>query len=345
MRSIALLLLTASAALAQTPVVSPAFYATREGNTFSTTPFSANRARYQQVHGDLRGQAFVVKSIKLRRDGLANFAYRARTVTLEAYMARSDHSKLSATFASNYTAPPTQVLKPRAVRLPNWTGRPPGTPSPFDLTVPFDRPWAYDGKTDFLWEVRMTSAGGNRLLIAFVDAFRNRGYLPDLGRRLGVGCRSRNTRMPLELIADLRTYRTPRQHTIAWNGKWAPPRSQVTVAVGLTDPRLQIGLCTTVHVLPLATVSARANVIGGYATKPITLPYDPTLVGVKTYAQAIVADRAQTPPFSLSNGVEAALPPLPGAPFSIGRVYSGQGPGATTGTLTNGSGLVTAFVR
>ena len=84
---------------AQTSVVSPVGYGTKEGNSNNTFPFY-DIFRYMQLHGDLKGKPRLIKGQSFRRDGrLGRFSLaNARTLEIEVWIGEGDLSKISSTY-------------------------------------------------------------------------------------------------------------------------------------------------------------------------------------------------------------------------------------------------------
>jgi hypothetical protein len=119
---------------AQGNVVSPARFATAEGNSANGYPWFSTH-RYQEIHGELRGRVLPIRAISWRRDGTrADPAQLARTLDAQLVLAPSDNANASATFASNYAQPPVVAVARRTINLPDWT-QGVGAPAPFDFTI------------------------------------------------------------------------------------------------------------------------------------------------------------------------------------------------------------------
>ena len=152
MRPLVLLaLLSAYAPLcAQTgKLVSPESLASTEGNSYHWALFSYPQARFQQVERSLRGMPRILKSIAFRRDA-AQAGGAARNVDADVWLAHGTLATFTNVFQNNFKDTPVAAFTKKTVSLPDWTTKPPTPPAPFNLVLPFDQPWSYNGQDDVL---------------------------------------------------------------------------------------------------------------------------------------------------------------------------------------------------
>jgi hypothetical protein len=309
---------------------SPAAAGTTEQATNSTVPWNAQAARYQQIHGDLRGTPMNVQAIALRRDG-ATTAYAnaiARIVDAELSMAASDWAARSRTFASNYAGSPVRVVARRSINLPDLRTHV-ATPEPWSFVIPLDAPYAYSGQNDLLWEIviHSTTSGGAYPLDAYTVT-----TVTGTPAAYGTGCiaTGRTQRMTLNGTAALNLASTPHNVSLAWSLTQAAPSAPSAVLVSSQRADLPAGLCGNLYVGSVfLTLGGVASASGAFTTPTIGTPYQPAYSGLQLWAQGLCADAGQpVVPAALSNGLELTVPAFPD---KVNRVY------ATSTTATQGT--------
>ncbi len=327
----------ATTAVAQTPTVSPAHYATEEGATTSSFPFT-NTVRYQQVHADLRGSVRPVVALSFRRDGMLGprTTFAPRTLQLELRMAESDLATLSATFASNYAQPAVVVVPSMSVTTPDWVEQPTTVPGPFVFRIPFTTPFVYSGTRDLLWEVVVTSAAGPGTGVP-IDAPISGFNLvtPGAYTMNGQGCVVGGLATMLRANHSVQALPNGSFAIFDFTASFLPPSASCVFLLGAGAISLPVpGLCTNLYVMPTVTLSGTADATGTY--QPFTgvlprVPFAPVFVGVTVDAQAAALDASITPlPLRLTNGVSARIPAAsPTLTTVLGRVYEPNNPTAT----------------
>jgi hypothetical protein len=342
----AALALTTPFAIAQSYVVSPSACTVHEGGSNNNFPFQST-FRYQQVHGDLKGTARSFKGLAWRRDGTTTTTQPARTQNIELWMGDGDFAMLSTTFASNYVNTPVQVFTPKNVNLPDHTARADFQPAPWDVNLAFDTPYSYAGIKDITYEVVIHTssiASTSYVCDAYSGTTLTAGFTTS-----GTGCTTANGVMKLR--TNINSSTSTNAWTVSWSVSGAPSSATTAIMTGFTNPNAPIfGLCSGANLYTdalLFTLTATSTTTGTL-TQPspaLSLPFDPYLVGFTVHAQAASIDNTQTGlPVAASNGNTASLPPLMPVPaVQIGRVYASGTPTATTGSMSNASGLVTRF--
>ena len=344
------LLLSALPLAAQSYLVSPAAYTSTQGNSTNPLGFSSAQARYQQIHGDLRGMPRVFTGMSLRRGATANTTATARTLDLTVTLADSRLRQVTPTFAANYASSPMTVLPKMSVNFPDWTVSG-GSPEPWTVVVPFTVPYVYLGQIDLLWEWAVENNTGATQNYS-ADAYSGL-LLGDLTQAthttLGVGCTATSQMNPLNF--GPRAYTSAGLDAFYYKGTAlnGPPNVPAAILFGLSNPNLTFpGLCTTVHTDGLISFSSMTSAAGSWSMPDLLLRWDPAWQGLKIYAQGVCTDFGQPGlPLALTNGVETVVPGMGSAPpAQIIRIFNTTSSTATTGTVNYYSyGLIVRFTH
>jgi hypothetical protein len=349
---------SAAALTAQTPLFSPPHYATEEGTTISSLPFSGTTfpIRCQQLHTDLHGPATTLKGIAYRRDGTRapNALFASRSLDLLLRCAGANTATFGATFASNYATPPVAVVTRKSVNSPDFVDQPRIVPAPFLFAIPFDVPFAYAGTLDLLWEVEVfgaTGSGTSVPLDGVISGFNLviPGSYVMVGRGCNVPAASQNE-MQLRSSISLQGFPVN-----AWIFDYAvanaPANAAAVFLFGTVNPNLPVpGLCTNLFVTPVLSVSGTTDGQGAWRPLATILPspriaYADAAVGARVEAQVIALD-ANRPgglPLAGTNGVSSTLPPWTPT-VDIARLHE-TGTTTGTGTLARGSGTPVMLAR
>lgn len=327
-----------------TSLVSPATLATTEGNSNNTFPFY-RPFHYMQIHGDLRGKVMVMKGLSFRRDGNLSSNYAGRTIEIEVWFGNSDLSKISNTYASNFTGTKTNVVKKAQFNAPAWP-KPPSKPAAFNFNIPFNNGlFIYTGANDLAWEwvTHSTTATGTYP----ADAHAQYGTLNGRSTRTGTGCIATGQTRAMNLYGYFTTYRGPDRVRFYNYCYYGVATAAGAFLVGPTNPNLPFPVCGPQRLYTDASLAipATANASGYMTTgTSITIPWNAAFVGASLYSQAYTADANKGPlPVSVSNGLQTIVPALAPLPGAYARIYSYNAPGATTGTIGKGYAVVTRF--
>jgi hypothetical protein len=314
-------------AIAQTAWYSPAGAAAAEQNAATSLPWSSSTARWQQVHADLRGAPRALAALGLRRDGAAGTvtAAVARTATVELALGHGALAGFGATFADNYADVPVVVFDPKPVNLPAWVA-PQGAPAPWSLQFAFDRPFAYDGAGDLVWEllVHATTAAAEYP----ADAFLGSGATGNGSQSTtGTGCNAWNSGGPVAIAAAAWSNPLAGRLELHWRVRNTVAVSLTAVFVGTGNPNLPLPeLCANLQVDGIFhLVLGNSDGAGRFATPVQAVTWDPVLAGVRLHAQAGTIDHWQTVPvqLALSNGAAVTVAPLAAQP-GIRRAWAGD---------------------
>jgi hypothetical protein len=324
MRAIVLSILVAAPAFAQSPIVSPSYFSNHEAYLGSGLPFGADGTlvsgtRFQQFHTDLRGAARTISAIALRADQSdARRRGSAMSVDVELRIGAASLAAATSTFASNYLSTPTVAMSRRVMNLPARTGDATSFLGPFDVVLPFDQPFAYDGNEDLLWETitrsqvnYFTASYASDYVVPQVNAgtvatgFAVRslggstctGYdlVPSGGLQTGT---SPNLILGLQATAHRSLVGTP-----------------VGIGIGISDPNfpLSSALCTgVIHTDAMIAVGGPLS-SAGLHTLGIVLPWQAHWAGLELYTQAVFLRSGGV---AISRGLVVrlpdAVPPLAG---------------------------------
>lgn len=158
----------------------------------------------------------------------------------------------------------------------------------------------------------------------------------------GTGCTTANGVMGLRCLPSASP--TTQLITLRWGIERGPSSAQTTILIGLADPNLPVpGLCTNLRTDgTLISLGTTTGTTGNVTTPALTVPYSQGLAGFPFTCQAFALDQGQGGiPVAGSNGLAVTMPTLPATPPGIARIFAQGSPTATSGTLSNGTGLVT----
>ncbi len=339
MRILALLLATSLAA--QNTYVQPSAYAGVEGNSSSGIPFSYLSARVQQADANRIGLPMpAVTSLTFRRDRLVGTTATARTIDVTVLMGKNDINAFSATFASNWLSPPTTVYTQKPTSLPDITTRPTVPPAAFDITIPMDIAYVYDGQDSFMWEILVDNGITGTYSMDWVSAATTTSG--PTSTQLGTGCTTANGVMSLTTAFSA----TDTTLNLSFSTLRAPSSSPVVLALGTFDPNLPIpGLCTSLRTD--AVIQAAIGVsgtTGSLSSVILPIAWNNSLANVTLFSQVLSPDASQAGlPIALSDGRMSTTPPTAGgpAPSGIKRTYSLTSSSAVTGSAPSVSAVVT----
>jgi hypothetical protein len=297
---------------------------------------AASGARWQQVDGTLRGAGFQnVQSIAFRRDGLlaTNAAFGARV--LQQVSVLMSHATLPAVRkdqSTNYKDTPVLVFTPRDVNAPDWSVRPAAGTAPFDLRLPFDTPWSYNGTDDLLWEVRIQDVAVAPTTVSSYpfDFVPGPGALQQTtyGVALGQGCLATGqTQNRFTLHASLANEMS--RFRLRHSTNFAPGSAAVVTFVDFSDPNLTVpGLCAVLHALPTVLLDLGiGSTTGAVPSRYVEIPYEPAAIGFSLYLQAVAADAGQGAlPIAVSQGSRVTVPAPPSLP-GVAHAVSHARPG------------------
>lgn len=339
LRSAGIALLAALPLAAQPSAVSPTLYLSTEAPLANGFPFSRQKFRQQQAHGDLRGVRLAINRMSFRRD--QQYGGRAFNVTVEGFMGETDIAKMTTSFTANFLMTPTRVVNTRTLSLPDHPGTAAKVPAPFDVVLPFDRQHVYYGNKDLLWELRIHGNSLGKDTTYFLDSHSGPS-LSALGQQqvTAAGCKAPNGRS-LSLTNRVETKATTL--TVQWDVESAPLNAGCLLLIGLKDPNIRLpGWCTGIHSDGQVLISGKANGFGRFSTGPLTFTHNDQGFGTVFYSQAWVGDSA-IQPLGLhgSNGLASSV----SYKARLRRLFASGSASAATGTLNqvNDVVLVTKF--
>jgi hypothetical protein len=223
-------LLVSTAALAQ-GAVSPAAFATAEGNAGHSYAFGAvGLDGYLAVHDDMAGRPQTIHSIKLRLDGQQALPSADIHFRVDVLMstAATTSATISRVFADNHGNDAQWVGQNVDVFL----RQPANTlPRRFELTIPLTTPFVFGGQGPLCWEVTMVSQLGTQAFdLDWVSSssINSRSY--ELNN--GTGCRAFNAGLPAHVSTLHRTDATGRLTGIDVFGANFPPFDFAAMLLG-----------------------------------------------------------------------------------------------------------------
>jgi hypothetical protein len=338
--SIPLLVAAAAASLsAQNYIVSPVAFTNVASNQGNTIPFWSQTHHYMQLHGDLRGTPRIMQGLSLRRAGFGTFATAvARTIDLELFMGPCNIANASSTFASNYTAPRTNVYTRKMTNLPDWVN-PQGSPAPWSIVLVFDAPFVNTGQADLAWEalIHSTTSSGSY----YADAYSGTGTLANVNS--GTGCLATGRTAAMSVTARILYNANTDTFDTNWVSSNGIASVPTAILIGVTNPNLAIpGLCTNLYSSAQVVLSGVANASGSFTTPAAGVPVIPAL---KLHSQSACPDTGRTTglPVSASQACESTFP---ARPDNLRRIWVND-VNATVGSLseTYPYSLITRFTH
>jgi hypothetical protein len=326
---------------AQSYTVTPAAFATTTGTSSNTYPLYAQLARYQQVHGDVRGTPRVLRELAIRKGSFtSSTSGAARTIDCTLLLSDAAFGPLSPTFATNYAGTPTTVKARGTINLPSWSTSQ-GTPEPWSVLLPFSAPYPYPASKDLLWELLIHSSNSSNTY--FADTAGDYQLTPNAA--LGTGCIASGQTNRYSWSGYLHTSTHDKSLRLPFYALYGPLNSPTSVMVGVVNPDLTVpGLCEKLFVLPLWSFPGVTNASGRIDWGTAIVTHDASWVGAQLFVQAASVDAGQAGlPFALSNGrrfTVSAMSTL--APAPVYRVWNLSSDVAATGSLDTygGYGLI-----
>lgn len=331
---------------------SPRGLVSTEGDASHFALFHSGYERFMQVDDTQTGHpAAAIRGIAFRRDGdRADPQASARTVDLTVRMGLADYANASGTFATNWNATPTTVFTRKTIRVPDWSQLASTRPAPFDLVLPFDATFTYDGSMAMAFELVMENTTGASS--PYVDAERGATlpYRQAVGQTFDFGCLVTGQRIEMAHSLNIENYGPGHALygiRLGFAVVHAPLSQAAVVNVDITDPNLAVaGLCTKVHALPKISLAlGSTSTTGAIPTTWFDVPYSPAFEGLHLFTQALALDpQAPGLPIALSDRRDAVVPDAPRTAPHCAYLYapSVNDPSAT---LWRDRGVVVRFQR
>lgn len=337
-------LLLVSSLAAQSYTVSPAAFTNYRGNTNNTIPFWYAAARYQQIHGDLKGSPKALQGMTFRR---AQSATAARSMVLTINLGDSSYAARSTTFASNFTGTPVTVLPQTTVNFPDWTTPSGFVPEPWTTVIPFTTPFPYSGVNDLVWE--MLVDGSTTTASRPTDAYSGTTVTMYAALApLGKGCLVGTNTLPMTQTMNVTTSTTTGNLSFGGSIARGPASAASVMMVGIVNLDLTIpGLCEKLFPLTVWSFNFNLSTSGSGSMTTLTTPHNVAWAGAQVFSQTAALDANQPGlPVALSNGTAVTLPPFAPTPLvEICRIYEGTSSSATVGSITHNYGLVVRWTH
>lgn len=317
---------------------SPRRAASGHSDSSNRYPFGEPALEYQQVHSGWSFSNRALRTIIGVRFTPSNTGQAAR-VELEMWMARSPHAAdgTSPVFAANEVAGTrVRVVDRRFVTLP-------ATTSGWDLHIPFDRPFTWDGG-HLSWRVRMHGNDqGNSTLAYSLAADGSSSRSTQIGS-FG-GCASPQGDRAAQHYGQFHpagitssVYANSRVANTVLPGVMTFGLSSTVlngVALPLDLTPLGAGGCQITNDVQAAVPFTTVSDTYGSARVDLVLPDQPGLIGQQVFTQAVfVEPAANALGVFLSPGAAHVLPGRNG----VARIFGGQG--QTSGSVGSLFGLV-----
>lgn len=348
MRHLSLLAATSLvASLAAQGTVVPASRVTQTGGGYTSFPHAFKvTGRLQQITTELSGKPLPIAMMSYRR----HYRYKsstggkARTCELELFCGQGTFTAFTSNFASNWSGASTQVIKKRKVQLPDWTQDPAGAPAPFTLSYKFDRPYVYDGKKDFLYEIRVHTVTDDKPYPH--DHARQGGTQFHYGKYSGYGKGCVSTGAAGAFYQQMYfKVNSASKGDLYYNMYNGPANAAAVLMIGSTAIDLKVpGLCTNLFVQPIVTIPV--GVLSATGSKTTThipgLAYNLTMALAKIHGQAVAIDKGQKViPVSAARRSTVELPKgHPDVKVTLKRMYNSSDMTAPTGYTPQNGGAI-----
>jgi hypothetical protein len=351
-RLLALALALGLAPLPAQSLTSPRGLLGVEGDARHFALFNPGYQRFLQIDDSWTGQPVAgIRALAFRRDGeQANPFGGARSVDLEVRLGRADYAAASGSFVGDWTGTPTVAFRSKTIQIPDWSQLAATRPAPFDLLVPLDAAWSYDGTQALAFELTMRNTTG--ILGPEVDAERGtaRGFTQAVGAAFDFGCLVSGQGLEMTHSLDIENH-GPNHPTygirLGLALRLAPPGQAAVVNLDFSDPMLRVpGLCTTLHALPnIALPLGGTDPSGTIPRVWFDVPHAAALEGLHLFTQALVLDpRGFGLPIALSERRDAVIPDAPRPAPRCAYAYATSAT-ATAATLWRDRGVVVRFDR
>jgi hypothetical protein len=353
------ILLTTSAALAQSTIVSPIGATTVEGSGSNLFPWTtATARRYQQIHGDVGGTPKLITRLSFRVNGSTTNNLGTRVYDMDLYMGEGGAAlQPSFTFDNNYLGAPfgKTLVIPRTLITFGPQGQGIGSPNPFtaNMDLPLTTPFVYSGLHSLVWETTfygMTIGAGG----TFGTPDAEQGVL-SLSTPIVTGAGCIATGQSAQMTHGVTV--TDCAGTLMMNFTVAagPFSSPCLLALGRTNPNLPVpGLCSPLLTDLFQILYIGNTDVGGSITtntpSASTFSFPNTIPGAVLFTQVHGIDFARVGelPVCNSDGRQTTIPGSNLARVNLAtRIFNNLGgTGATEGIFFNttiGYALVTQF--
>ncbi len=335
-------LLLASSLAAQSYYVSPTEFTNYRGTSNNTFPFNYAAGRYQQIHGDMKGSPKVLQAMTFRR---SQFSTPARSILLTINLGDSSYAARSATFASNFTGTPVNVLPQTTVNFPDWTTSSGLVPEPWTTLIPFTTPFPYTGVNDLCWEFLVD--GNSTTSSRPTDAYGSSTTMYAALAPLGTGCIVGTNTLPMTQTMNVTVSSSTTNLSFGGSIARGPASAAAVMMVGIVNLDLTIpGLCEKLFPFTVWSFNINLSTSGSGSMTTLSTPHNAAWAGAQVFSQTAALDANQPGlPVALSNGTAVTLPPFPPAPIDVCRIYSSGSSSATSGSLGSNYGLIVRWTH
>lgn len=308
------------------------------GSIGFVTPWRDASVRYMQIHTDLRAGPMLVREIGFRRQDFGpGPPMVARTIDCELFVGNGDYATSTQTFATNYLAPPANVVVRKLVNLPDITASV-SSPEPFLILFPFDLLFVYLGLQDLVWDLSTYSNTAATMLYAVDGHTHGSSAMPSM---LGTGCFVTGQTSSMTQFTPLSAVPGPLPvlaMTLAFT--FGPRNAPSSFMLGTSAVMTPIpGLCSFGMGNVVATLFGTTDANGGLALYG-SAPWTPSFAGQRLYAQGAAYDATSTWPVrvAVSNVTATTVPSLPSLP-PVRRIWGPVTAATGTTDFVPGGGL------
>ncbi|MGA1606561.1 MAG: hypothetical protein ACO4CT_06225, partial [Planctomycetota bacterium] len=271
-----------------------------------------------------------------------------RSVYLTVRMGTADLANATGDFTADWSAPPTTVFTTKTIQTPDWSRLAAARPAPFDLVIPFDVAWSYDGSAPLAFELQMENTTGFLGPEVDADFGAPNPFTQAVGQAFDFGCLVRGQFLEMSHTLDIENYgpsHTPFGIRVGFSVALAPRQQAAVVNIDFSDPALTVpGLCAPLHALP--NISLPLGVTDALGTVPRTwfeLPYSLQLEGIHLFTQALVLDPGVFGiPAAVSERRDAVVPDAPHSAPPSAYTYATSAQ-AARGTLWRNRAVIVHF--
>ncbi len=298
-------------ALAAQPIVVPAAGANGPGNA---QILWNGQERRQQVHTEFRGLTANLQAIAFRRATPQTRPTAALGIEVLMTMAPANANGFGPEFDRNLLGPPTVTIDRRPLQMPAWSV---GVSQPFDVRIPFDRPYAHGAGNDLLFDLRIISAAApQHIFDGFGESIAN-----NFGSAKGSSC---GTLAGVGFATEYFTSSGGSCRLVSGMDPTPPSVQQVFSAVGHTDPVANLpGLCGTIHCSLDVVFPLRRLPLGAWHyDSGFTLRLPPNFQSLLLEHQGFTIETGGGT--SISNGYQSVVLPAPAGLTLPGRCLVGE---------------------
>ncbi len=357
MFTLSTILLAAASLAPQQQIVSPAHFANAEAPSRRASGIGTTRSpsTLLSIHDELQGTARTIRGVALRLDGEVpggQSGQQTFVVNVFASTAATTAANPDATFVNNHGPDKVQVTTFALAQIA--PARVHGFPAPFELVIPFNRPFAFGGNGPLCLEIQViTRTNSTNYNFDFVS-FASSNPRPET-RSFGSGCQKASGGGTVVLNPSSSSNWSANTVTLSYNGQRLDANQLVGLIIGGSNTSfsglpLPFALPNTAGA-PSGTCRLYTDIVvqipgftnsNGQVSWNLSVPVTTASNGASLFGQVLQPDAAANPwGVVLSNAAEHhVVAPYPSIP--VGTVYNDSSTGPT-GTVLKSAGYVMRF--